>query len=42
MHDMEEEKKALEHLNKALAVWDEAQPDYKPAQKARVMLAVWQ
>ena len=41
-HDMEEEKKALERLNKALAVWEKAQPDYKPAQKARAMLAKWQ
>jgi tetratricopeptide (TPR) repeat protein len=33
--------KALEHLNRALYVWEEADPDYKAAQKARDKLAEW-
>jgi len=38
---MDEQEKAQQHLNKALAVWDEADPAYKPAQKARQTLANW-
>jgi tetratricopeptide (TPR) repeat protein len=32
---------AMEHLKKALEVWEEADPDYEPAQKAREKLAEW-
>ena len=37
--EMDEEDKAKEHLNKALAVWDKADPAYKPAIKARELHA---
>jgi tetratricopeptide (TPR) repeat protein len=30
-----ENEKALEHLNKALTIWADADPEYKPAKKAR-------
>jgi tetratricopeptide (TPR) repeat protein len=33
------EKKALDHLNKALYVWAEADTDYIPAKRAREKLA---
>jgi serine/threonine protein kinase/tetratricopeptide (TPR) repeat protein len=41
-HSMEETEKAMTHLNKALEIWDEADPDYKPAKKAKETLAQWQ
>ena len=34
--------KALEHLKIALDVWKEADPEYKPALKAREKLAEWE
>jgi len=36
--DMGKNGKALEYLEKSLEVWAEADPDYKPAQKAREKL----
>jgi tetratricopeptide (TPR) repeat protein/TolB-like protein len=39
--DWGKEEKALEHLNRALYVWEDADPDYTPAQKARDKLAEW-
>ena len=33
--------KALEHLNRALYVWENADPDYKPAKIAKDKLAEW-
>jgi tetratricopeptide (TPR) repeat protein len=41
-HSMEETEKAMTHLKKALMVWEEADPDYKPAQKAKETMAQWQ
>jgi hypothetical protein len=32
----------MEHLNKALDWWKNADPDFKPAQKARATLAEWE
>jgi len=40
--DWGKKEKALEHLNRALYVWEDADPEYKPAQKARDKLAEWQ
>jgi tetratricopeptide (TPR) repeat protein len=37
-----ENEKALEYLNKALTVWENADPEYKPAKKARDKLAEWE
>jgi tetratricopeptide (TPR) repeat protein len=34
--------KALEHLRQALKVWEDADPGYKPAKKARDKLEEWQ
>jgi tetratricopeptide (TPR) repeat protein/tRNA A-37 threonylcarbamoyl transferase component Bud32 len=34
--------KALEHLRRALEVWQEADPDYEPARKAREKMKEWQ
>ncbi len=34
-------EKAMEHLHTALKVWEEADPEYKPAKKAREKLAEW-
>ena len=39
--DWGKKEKALEHLNRALYVWEDADPEYKPAQKARDKLAEW-
>ncbi len=39
--DMGKKEKALEHLKIALDVWKNADPEYKPAQKAREKLAEW-
>ena len=33
--EMGKKEKALEHLNKTLLVWENADPDYKPAQTAK-------
>jgi tetratricopeptide (TPR) repeat protein len=41
-HDMGKKEKAFEHLKKALHVWEEADPEYKPAKKAREKLAEWE
>ncbi len=40
--DMGKKEKALEHLNRSLYVWEEADPEYKPARNARAKLAEWQ
>ncbi len=39
--EMGKKKKALEHLKTALQVWENADADYIPAQKAREKLAEW-
>ena len=39
---MGDQEKAIEHLNTALYVWEEADPEYKPAKKAREKLAQWE
>jgi len=39
--DMGKKEKALEHLNRSLYVWENADPDYKPAKKARDTLSEW-
>jgi tetratricopeptide (TPR) repeat protein len=39
--DWGKKEKALEHLERALYVWEEADPEYKPAQKARDKLTEW-
>ena len=39
--DMGKKEKALEHLKKALYVWEEADPEYKSAKKARDKLVEW-
>jgi len=41
-HEMGKKEKALKHLNTALKVWEEADAEYKPAQKAREKLAEWE
>jgi tetratricopeptide (TPR) repeat protein len=41
-YDMGKKTKALEHLKRALFVWEEADPEYKPAKKAREKLAEWE
>jgi hypothetical protein len=38
---MGKKTKALEHLKRALLVWEEADPEFKPAKKAREKLAEW-
>jgi tetratricopeptide (TPR) repeat protein len=40
--DWGKKEKALEHLERALYGWEDADPDYKPAKKARDKLAEWQ
>lgn len=40
--DMDNKQKALEHLEKALYVWEDADPEYKPAKKARDKKAKWE
>ena len=40
-YDMGKKEKALEHLKKALYVWEEADTEYKPAKKARDKLKEW-
>jgi tetratricopeptide (TPR) repeat protein len=40
-YDMGKKTKALEYLEKALSVWKEADPEYKPAKEAREKLAEW-
>ncbi len=37
--DMGNKEKALEHLKKSLYVWEDADPDYQPAKRAREKLA---
>ena len=39
--DWGKKEKALEHLSRALYVWEDADPEYKPAQKARDKLIEW-
>jgi tetratricopeptide (TPR) repeat protein len=41
-HDMGEHEKAMTHLTKALDLWKNADPVYKPAQAAWATLAEWQ
>ena len=41
-YDMGKKEKALAHLKKALYVWEDADPEYKPAKKAREKLAEWE
>ncbi|MFQ6114219.1 MAG: tetratricopeptide repeat protein, partial [bacterium] len=41
-YDMGKKEKALEHLKKALYVWGEADPEFKPAKEAREKLAEWE
>ena len=41
-YDMGKKEKAMEHLKKALSVWDEADAAYKPAKEARAKLAEWE
>ena len=40
--DWGKKEKAREHLNRALYVWEDADLDYKPANKARDKLAEWE
>jgi len=40
--DIGENEEALEHLNKALTIWADADPEYKPAKRARDKLAEWE
>jgi tetratricopeptide (TPR) repeat protein len=40
--EQEENEKALEYLNKALTIWEDADPEYEPAKKARDKLAEWE
>ncbi len=37
--DMGDREKALEHLQVALDIWKDADPEFKPAQEARQKLA---
>ncbi len=39
--DWGKKEKALEHLNRTLYVWEDADSDYMPAQKARDKLSEW-
>ena len=39
--DMGEKEKALEYLNKTLLIWENADPDFKPAKTARETFAEW-
>jgi serine/threonine protein kinase/tetratricopeptide (TPR) repeat protein len=41
-HEMGKTDQAREHLNKALWVWEDADPEFKPAKEARQTLAQWQ
>jgi len=40
--DMGKKEEALEHLKKALYVWEDADPEFKPAKRAREKLAEWE
>ena len=40
--DWGKKEKALEHLERALYVWEEADPEYKHAREARAKLTEWQ
>jgi tetratricopeptide (TPR) repeat protein len=40
--EMGKKEKALEHISKTLYVWEEADPEYKPAIKAREKLSEWE
>lgn len=40
--DWGKKEKAREHLNRTLYVWEDADPEYKPARKVRDKLAEWQ
>jgi len=40
-HEMGNKEKSLEHLNTSLKVWENADPEFKPAKKAREKLAEW-
>jgi tetratricopeptide (TPR) repeat protein len=38
-HEWGKEDKALEYLNRSLTVWEEADPDYEPAARAKALFA---
>jgi tetratricopeptide (TPR) repeat protein/predicted Ser/Thr protein kinase len=40
-YEMGRKDEAVNHLNKALYVWENADPPYKPAQQARALAAEW-
>ncbi len=40
-YEMGRKDEAVNHLNKALYVWENADPPYKPAQEARALAAEW-
>ena len=40
-HEMGQQGKSMEHLQRTLTVWENADPDYKPAMEARSTLAEW-
>jgi tetratricopeptide (TPR) repeat protein/tRNA A-37 threonylcarbamoyl transferase component Bud32 len=39
--EMKKQEKALEHLNRALYVWEDADPEFEPATVARETLSKW-
>lgn len=41
-HEMGQEKMALEHLNKALSIWEDADPEFMPAKEAREKRGEWE
>jgi tetratricopeptide (TPR) repeat protein/predicted Ser/Thr protein kinase len=41
-HGMGDQTMALEHIKRAMERWQDADATYKPAQKARVLLAEWE
>jgi len=40
-YEMGKNEKALEHMGRAVRIWEDADPDYEPALKAREKLAEW-
>jgi tetratricopeptide (TPR) repeat protein len=42
LYKLREYENAKDHLDKALEMWNDAAPDYKPALEARATLAQWQ
>ena len=41
-HETGRKDDALDYLNRALSVWENADPDFEPAIKARAILAEWE